>query len=408
MEQIHGARRPSANLLPPFPATDVEGALTFKGLYAPLDIISDRAIDVSSYRCNIWYFIAVHKCLGLYSENGQYCTNVDRLCTLYISLKKEYGWSSAVKRMPLDFLGGEKFQEAADNYVRPLLTKGVPSLFSDLSPLYEQPGKVYSSLLADFFVKNSNRAVFEIELKWYRIEAKQGKLNYKDSDELLEFFQKRHPPDGCYSKPFAKPVVKALPPEIVASCNGYHGKYLTLVTRHNKPVNVRLEKIGQSFYICKGWKKFVELTGLRVGQCIRFSVSSPSTLDLLVLDKHGVPKLPMPASSEEHLRFKAKRSIHQNSKVMVQSHRLLSITGSTNQRTPNPSLQMISKRRYWEPFNQHDPSQIDRPLLQPKKRMDKFRPQQWHKAPHSMHFPFLRLPIEEQPSISSEYAINVV
>uniref|UniRef100_A0A0D3FU54 TF-B3 domain-containing protein n=1 Tax=Oryza barthii TaxID=65489 RepID=A0A0D3FU54_9ORYZ len=314
MEQIHGARRPSANLLPPFPATDVEGALTFK---------------------------AVHKCLGLYSENGQYCTNVDRLCTLYISLKKEYGWSSAVKRMPLDFLGGEKFQEAADNYVRPLLTKGVPSLFSDLSPLYEQPGK-------------------------------------------------------------------ALPPEIVASCNGYHGKYLTLVTRHNKPVNVRLEKIGQSFYICKGWKKFVELTGLRVGQCIRFSVSSPSTLDLLVLDKHGVPKLPMPASSEEHLRFKAKRSIHQNSKVMVQSHRLLSITGSTNQRTPNPSLQMISKRRYWEPFNQHDPSQIDRPLLQPKKRMDKFRPQQWHKAPHSMHFPFLRLPIEEQPSISSEYAINVV
>jgi hypothetical protein len=69
------------------------------------------------------YFIAVQKCLGLYSENGQYCTNVDRLCTLYISLKKEYGWSSAVKRMPLDFLGGEKFQEAADNYVRPLLTK---------------------------------------------------------------------------------------------------------------------------------------------------------------------------------------------------------------------------------------------------------------------------------------------
>lgn len=160
-----------------------------------------------------------------------------------------------------------------------------------------------------------------------------------------------------------------------------------MVTRHNKPVNVRLEKRGQSFYICKGWKKFVELTGLRVGQCIRFSVSSPSTLDLLILDKHGVPKLPMPASSEEHLRFKAKRSIHQNSKgiritqtpfirnnmivisnqlarnssiplvtpysvsfritlyllacsiflfqaihpVMVQSHRLLSITGSTNQ-----------------------------------------------------------------------------
>lgn len=27
------------------------------------------------------------------------------------------------QRIPLDFLEGEKFQEAADNYVRPLLTK---------------------------------------------------------------------------------------------------------------------------------------------------------------------------------------------------------------------------------------------------------------------------------------------
>lgn len=110
-------------------------------------------------------------------------------------------------------------------------------------------------------------------------------------------------------------------------------------------------------------------------------------------------------SKQKGLYTKTAKAIHP---VMVQSHRLLSITGSTNQRTPNPSLQMISKRRYWEPFNQHDPSQIDRPSLQPKKQMDKFRPQQWHKAPHSMHFPFLRLPIEEQPSISSEYAINVV
>ncbi len=47
-------------------------------------------------------------------------------------------------------------------------------------------------------MKNSNRAVFEIELKWYRIEAEQGKLNYKDSDELLEFFQKRSILAGCH------------------------------------------------------------------------------------------------------------------------------------------------------------------------------------------------------------------
>ncbi len=46
------------------------------------------------HRC----FIAIQKCLGLYSENGQYSTDdVDRLCTFYSSLKKEYGWSSVVK-----------------------------------------------------------------------------------------------------------------------------------------------------------------------------------------------------------------------------------------------------------------------------------------------------------------------
>ncbi|KAF8676019.1 hypothetical protein HU200_047522 [Digitaria exilis] len=101
---------------------------------------------------NYKYFIAVQKCLGLYSDNGQYSADdVERLSTLYNSLKEKYAWSSAVKRIPLDFLEGEKFQEAADNYVRPLLTKGVPSLFSDLSPLYEHPGK--ANILEQLFLK---------------------------------------------------------------------------------------------------------------------------------------------------------------------------------------------------------------------------------------------------------------
>uniref|UniRef100_A0A3B6EGA3 Uncharacterized protein n=1 Tax=Triticum aestivum TaxID=4565 RepID=A0A3B6EGA3_WHEAT len=101
---------------------------------------------------NYKYLIAVQKCLGLYSENGHYSADdVERLSALYKSLKEEYSWSSAVKRIPLDFLEGEKFQEAADNYVRPLLTKGVPSLFSDLSPLYEHPGK--ANILEQLFLK---------------------------------------------------------------------------------------------------------------------------------------------------------------------------------------------------------------------------------------------------------------
>ncbi|OEL18241.1 N-alpha-acetyltransferase 16, NatA auxiliary subunit [Dichanthelium oligosanthes] len=101
---------------------------------------------------NYKYFIAVQKCLGLYSDNGQYSADdVERLSALYNSLKEKYAWSSAVKRIPLDFLEGDKFQEAADIYVRPLLTKGVPSLFSDLSPLYEHPGK--ANILEQLFLK---------------------------------------------------------------------------------------------------------------------------------------------------------------------------------------------------------------------------------------------------------------
>ncbi|KAF6159697.1 hypothetical protein GIB67_029955 [Kingdonia uniflora] len=38
----------------------------------------------------------------------------------------------------------------------------------------------------DFFVKHFNWAVFGNELKWYWTEPQQGKLNYKDADDLLE------------------------------------------------------------------------------------------------------------------------------------------------------------------------------------------------------------------------------
>ncbi|CAL9072781.1 unnamed protein product [Musa textilis] len=42
----------------------------------------------------------------------------------------------------------------------------------------------------DFFLKNFNWAVFGNELKWYHTQSQQGKFNYKDADELLEFCHK--------------------------------------------------------------------------------------------------------------------------------------------------------------------------------------------------------------------------
>ncbi|KAL2243403.1 N-terminal acetyltransferase A complex auxiliary subunit NAA15 [Sesamum indicum] len=91
---------------------------------------------------NYRYYEGLQRCMGLYSANGQYSPDeIDRLEALYVSLSKQYSRSSAVKRIPLDFLSAEKFRLAAENYIRPFLTKGVPSLFSDLSPLYDHSGK---------------------------------------------------------------------------------------------------------------------------------------------------------------------------------------------------------------------------------------------------------------------------
>ncbi|OIW11907.1 hypothetical protein TanjilG_18180, partial [Lupinus angustifolius] len=91
---------------------------------------------------NYRYYEGLQKCVGLYSENGHFSPDeIDRLDSLYRTLGQQYKRSSAVKRIPLDFLQGDKFREAAGSYIRHLLTKGVPSLFSDLSSLYNHPGK---------------------------------------------------------------------------------------------------------------------------------------------------------------------------------------------------------------------------------------------------------------------------
>ncbi|KAJ0981851.1 hypothetical protein J5N97_010106 [Dioscorea zingiberensis] len=42
----------------------------------------------------------------------------------------------------------------------------------------------------DFFLKNFNWAVFGNELKWYHTEPQQGKFNYHDADEMLEFCER--------------------------------------------------------------------------------------------------------------------------------------------------------------------------------------------------------------------------
>jgi len=65
----------------------------------------------------------------------------DRLEGVYDELAELHPRSSACARLPLDFLAGDKFERRLAQYVRKPLRKGVPSLFSDLKPLYADGDK---------------------------------------------------------------------------------------------------------------------------------------------------------------------------------------------------------------------------------------------------------------------------
>jgi peptide alpha-N-acetyltransferase len=64
-----------------------------------------------------------------------------QLQQLYGELQGKYPSSPACKRIPLDFLTGEAFLAAVQQYVHRYLVKGIPSLFSDLKPLYQDAAK---------------------------------------------------------------------------------------------------------------------------------------------------------------------------------------------------------------------------------------------------------------------------
>lgn len=63
------------------------------------------------------------------------------LKTLYDEYAKKNPRGDTAKRVPLDFLHGEEFREAADQYLQQMLHKGVPSTFANIKALYSDPAK---------------------------------------------------------------------------------------------------------------------------------------------------------------------------------------------------------------------------------------------------------------------------
>jgi tetratricopeptide (TPR) repeat protein len=78
---------------------------------------------------------------GLQTALGLESSDVEPLKKLYAEYAEKNPRGDAAKRMPLDFLEGDEFREAADKYLRHMLRKGVPSTFANVKFLYSDEAK---------------------------------------------------------------------------------------------------------------------------------------------------------------------------------------------------------------------------------------------------------------------------
>lgn len=78
---------------------------------------------------------------GLQSALGFDKSDVKSLKDLYDEYAKKNPRGDAARRIPLDFLEGDDFREAVDQYLQHMLHKGVPSTFANVKALYPDTGK---------------------------------------------------------------------------------------------------------------------------------------------------------------------------------------------------------------------------------------------------------------------------
>lgn len=78
---------------------------------------------------------------GLQTAMGLEITDVKPLQQLYEEFALQNPRGDAARRIPLDFLEGDDFREAADRYLQYMLHKGVPSTFANVKALYTDNAK---------------------------------------------------------------------------------------------------------------------------------------------------------------------------------------------------------------------------------------------------------------------------
>ena len=98
------------------------------------------------------YFEGLREALGIDKSD------IGELKKLYSEVAKDNPRGDAAIRIPLDFLEGDEFREAADQYLQRMLHKGVWSTFNNLKALYSDPKKrdTIQDLVEGYAAGNSN------------------------------------------------------------------------------------------------------------------------------------------------------------------------------------------------------------------------------------------------------------
>lgn len=102
--------------------------------------VYERLLDINP-DCHR-YYIGLDKALQFRSDDGNLVPDaIAKISAKYIELQTCYPKSSAVKRLTLNWLHGQAFHDAAEQYIINLLQKGVPSTFVDVKALYRDSEK---------------------------------------------------------------------------------------------------------------------------------------------------------------------------------------------------------------------------------------------------------------------------
>jgi len=112
------------------------------GQKAAAEAVYRKLLEVNNE--NKAYHTGLQESLGLSpSKDGKWTEEQTKsLCEMYDDFKAKWKYCSYAKRFPLTFTTGKAFSERVDEYMRPKLRKGVPSLFRDLKSLYGDKEKV--------------------------------------------------------------------------------------------------------------------------------------------------------------------------------------------------------------------------------------------------------------------------